>query len=302
MITLKAYYSDVEMDEMAGNFVDFKQCNDIYDSDIDCVDEAGRTIAIFRKKVFSMQVTIPAFHNLIGAAASSLNRGIAAGLDTQISNTRQMRVGKKARLRQIKEDGSLSKTSYAPSVNSGIAGYYDKSVRFPVCRTTAWTQSHMNKFRGAMPIVERATQLFEQLAPVQYAAQKKFYDQIPKDFRIPNTVYTTITVNKNFRTALHKDAGDYDSGLGNLIVLQKGDFNGYYFCIPRYKIGFNVKHGDFLLANVHEWHGNSELLCSDKDYTRLSLVLYARKNMDKCGTKEEELRQGVITSERRYFS
>ena len=37
--------------------------------------------------------------------------------------------------------------------------------------------------------------------------------------KIPETAFSTITINRNFRTALHRDAGDYKDGFGNLTVI-----------------------------------------------------------------------------------
>ena len=35
------------------------------------------------------------------------------------------------------------------------------------------------------------------------------------NFRIEDTAFTTITINKDYRTAVHTDAGDYAAGFGN---------------------------------------------------------------------------------------
>ena len=40
------------------------------------------------------------------------------------------------------------------------------------------------------------------------------------EFAIGNTAFSTVTINYSWRTALHKDAGDYMDGFGNLIVIE----------------------------------------------------------------------------------
>jgi hypothetical protein len=45
------------------------------------------------------------------------------------------------------------------------------------------------------------------------------------------------------------------------------------------------------LVDVHQWHGNTPLIKEDKNATRLSLVMYYRENMIKCGTMEEEIKR-----------
>ena len=51
--------------------------------------------------------------------------------------------------------------------------------------------------------------------------QKEELDQANKQphYKIKNTCFSTITINRNFRTALHKDAGDFSEGFGNLTVI-----------------------------------------------------------------------------------
>ena len=48
------------------------------------------------------------------------------------------------------------------------------------------------------------------------------------------------------------------------------------------KVAIDVRDGDFLAMDVHEWHCNTKIHPIDKDYTRLSLVAYLREKMIKC--------------------
>jgi hypothetical protein len=101
-------------------------------------------------------------------------------------------------------------------------------------------------------------------------------------------VFTTVTVNRNFRTAIHCDAGDYEGGLGNIAVLQAGEFEGGYTCLPRYGVGFDVRTTDVCFFNVHEWHGNTEFRAK-KPFERISVVCYYRNNMMRCQSSLDEL-------------
>ena len=48
---------------------------------------------------------------------------------------------------------------------------------------------------------------------------------------IAETCFSTITVNRNFRTALQRDSGDYRQGFGVMFVCTTGDLKGdiFYF-------------------------------------------------------------------------
>ena len=68
----------------------------------------------------------------------------------------------------------------------------------------------------------------------------------------------------------------------NLIVCEKGRYKGGCTGFPQFGVAVDVRHGDFLAMDVHEWHCNTKLIPIDKDYTRLSLVAYLREQMIKC--------------------
>jgi isocitrate dehydrogenase kinase/phosphatase len=103
-------------------------------------------------------------------------------------------------------------------------------------------------------------------------------------------VFTTLTVNKTFRTAAHRDAGDLDSGLSNLLVLSNnGNYSGGYLVFPQVRIAVNVRPGDLLLVNNHEViHGNTPIVLEDDEAERISIVCYFREKMLELGTHEYE--------------
>ena len=93
------------------------------------------------------------------------------------------------------------------------------------------------------------------------------------DFQIPETAFSTMTVNYNYQSANHKDAGDLDEGFGNLIVLERDQcvkdsisssgaatrYEGGLLGFPQYGVALDVRQGDFCAVNVHEWHCNTKI-------------------------------------------
>jgi hypothetical protein len=109
-------------------------------------------------------------------------------------------------------------------------------------------------------------------------------------------------VNKTFRTAAHRDAGDLDTGLSNLLVLSNdGNYTGGYLIFPEYRIAVNVRPGDLLLVNNHEIiHGNTPIVLESPTSDRVSLVCYFRKKMVELGSWEyENLRYRFVEDRRK---
>jgi hypothetical protein len=183
------------------------------------------------------------------------------------------------------EDGDYIKNNISNMSASNILGYFDKPDRnlgknAPPCRLTAFTKNHFDKWLKSIPYIKCVDRLFKELIPDKYQKQ---YDRAKEtDFVIDDTSFSTVTVNYNWRTALHKDAGDYSEGFGNLMVLEEGEYNGGYIGIPRYGVCVDVRTGDFLAFDVHQWHCNTAIEPITKDYTRLSVVCYLREKMLRC--------------------
>jgi len=184
----------------------------------------------------------------------------------------------------------ISDTTYANPVFSGIAGWFDRYPRIPYGRATSYTQQSYDKFKLAFPFLQSLDRGFAELLPQRHAAQREAADKIDPSFLVPETVFTTITVNKTFRTAAHHDAGDFTNGLSNLLVLSNnGNYSGGYLILPEVRIAINVRPGDLLLVNNHEYiHGNTPIVLEDESAERISLVCYLREKMLELGSKEYE--------------
>ena len=267
--------TDEQAKKLAGTLLEEKDFNLLvtYDADIYC-EETKICIAKFRKKVIPANIVKNAYENLKNASARSTNRAIGSGEPSK---------------KRIKSDGTISNTNIIKQVKSGIIGYFDRNPRFPYCRQTAFNEKQFNKFKKAYPIINFVDKAYAKLMPEHYKLQREEADKTSKDFVITNTAFTTVTVNSNWQTAVHTDAGDFENGFGNLVALRSGRYTGGYFVVPKWGVAFDLQQCDLLLVDVHQWHGNTPINLIDEDAKRISLVMYYRKNMISCGTAKEEI-------------
>ncbi|CAB4162898.1 2OGFeDO, oxygenase domain containing protein [uncultured Caudovirales phage] len=194
----------------------------------------------------------------------------------------------------------ISTTNYAKSVFSGVAGWYDRYPRIPYGRATSYTEKNPELFKKSYPFLQSLNKGFKDLLPWRWNNQKQAADKIDSRFLVPETVFTTITVNKSFRTACHRDAGDLDSGLSNLLVLGDGEYTGGYLVFPEYRIAVNVRPGDLLLVNNHEViHGNTPIVLNHENAERISVVCYFREAMLELKSYEYEALRKQYVDERR---
>jgi hypothetical protein len=248
----------------------------------------GTPLVKYRPQWFSAELCAAVLPSARKAATETNNRGMAAGTFETVP---ERVAGKRTQTRYIpiKSDGTLSNTNYAAPVNSGVIGYFDRSSRFPFCRQTSFNIVQAASWKQFLPYIQRADEGLRQLLPERWAAQREYADRTASDWIIPQSTFTTVTVNKNWQTATHKDAGDLAAGFGVMSCLRNNKFDGAYLVFPAYRVAVNLEHGCLCLADVHEWHSNTGFSKMRVGYERITMVFYFRENMIHCKPATEEV-------------
>ena len=238
----------------------------VIDHDADVFDVTGKLLIKFRKKVLQKE-RIDAFYKAIEkfAQTTSSNRGSASG-----SDNKDVRFNPR-----IMSNIFGYMDGYSPSQKLSMKKYNLKTP-FKV-RETRFTQDFPDQYKKTIPLIEDINRLYKNLLPEQFKRQNKKAKETA--YRIAKTAFTTVTTNINFQTRIHKDSGDDMEGFGNLVVIEDGKYNGGETCLPQYGIGVDVRMGDMLFMDVHEWHGNLPIELIDEHAKRLSIVCYLRLNV-----------------------
>lgn len=267
MRTLQLTYSDLApADHLAGQCLDARHCARIVSDTCTVLKPDGTPLLIYVKDALPRSVCRGAFEAITDIPLNSANRGVASGSPLYLAGGRLQ----------------------ARQVPSGVMGFLDRSPRLPYCRMTALTMDHPGALRAAGPLAVTACRLFRELAPDRWEAQRAFVNGVSPSFVIPATVFTTITVNRNWRTAAHRDAGDYRPGMGVMAALEGGSYQGGELIFPRFRTAVDLRTGGICCADVHELHGNAPIVGWPGRYVRLSFVFYAREQMHECGTPRQE--------------
>ena len=192
----------------------------------------------------------------------------------------------------------VGNVSHGDKVRSASVGYLDASPvrkggsmndRLSECRLTKWTGKHADQFAELFPLLQRIGGIFKDQVPDRYAAQMAYVKRTPPEFVIEGTPYTTLTVNNNFPTGVHKDAGDLDAGFSCLAVFRKGDYKGGRLVFPQWRVAVDLQDGDLILMDAHQWHGNTIMTNLSEDAERVAVVLYYRTYMAQCPVTGEPL-------------
>lgn len=258
-------------------FVDDSHYDECFSENVKIYKPDGQPLMVLLKNALSRESVTQAWSILNKIQPVTENRSVASGIAAEPRK---------------KNDGSLSQTTRVPKgweVISGIVGYFERTVRMPFAHACAWNQQNPDKFALLFPMIKEVNALFAEHVPDRHAVQKSYADRTPKEYVLPDSVFTTLTINKNFRTACHLDAGDLESGFSCLSVIRQGKFKGGRLVLPNWRVAAELDTFDVIMFDAHEWHGNTQIVPLTKDAVRCSVVYYFREKMALCLPPEQEL-------------
>jgi len=319
-IITKKFLTDIEVKKLEGTWISEGYMKfPVVDSDTDVYYMDGddkKLLLKFRKNVIKDDLIKIGWDSYKNLAKPSRGRGASAGpIDKEgtywrkreITDTNKWSTG------YMLKDGKKSKMKVNNQVASNPIGFYEESNNFSKlpCRLTHFTRTNYDKYNEGLPFIEKIDELYKELVPESHRKQYERSNEKP-DFKINDTCFSTITINRNFRTALHRDAGDYKEGFGNLSVIERGQYSGAYTILPQFGVAVDVRTKDFLAMDVHQWHSNTPMYETEEQknfneqmkpdfkdnpkvgtvgiyekYTRLTFVCYLREKLIKCNEIDE---------------
>jgi hypothetical protein len=323
--------SDKESKELEGIYIDKSFYNTIIEEDCDGFwkDEKGikHFIFSFRKKVIPNDISsiaIDSFRNF--AMIKKENRGFASGpidinkLPNYVDKIYSAKKFK-TRIYFYKKNGDLSKQLISNLSPSNIAGFYDYPISHSSlkdslkrCKNTRFIEKYPQKWSNSLKYTQYINYLYKKICPKLYKQQLKKANEFKK-YTIENTVFSTITLNYSWRSAIHQDKHNIKKKDGAAILticednLNKNTYKGCFLGFPQFNFAVNVRQGDILITdNNSGWHGNTEFENENQDenqnihknkpgkkkewtdkeiinnwhYNRLSMVFYLREGLKNC--------------------
>jgi hypothetical protein len=275
MNLLQLNYDDKQgAQQLKGTYANPAHYVHVVDDDTIVLTPDGEVLAVLVTGVISSRARREAYKHLNTISGMPSNRATAVYRGSSLPRIR-------------KRDNSLSRTRQVPhsildllqrkGVRADVLGYLDPTPRIRKCRLSGWALNKPQVLEGVMPLVHEVDDVFRSWIPDRYAAQLAVVHQVP-GWYLHGTAFTTITVNKNFRTAYHTDRGDLKAGFSTLTTM--GKFSGGLLVIPRYRVAFNIQPGSVLMMDAHEFHGNTQITGE-----RISCVLYCREKITRCAGK-----------------
>ena len=266
------------LDRYEGKVPSVNDYDQIFESPVKLVNAHGDIVAIVVSH--ATKGTKPAYDAMNSYIYPSKARQVAT-------------VGETSYVKKL--DGTTSKTTQLPphlAPLTSIGGYLDRQSRVPYAHATMLCRDQPDKWKEMLPFIRSVDAIFKEYAPRYYEIQRSVAQEIPHDWVIGDTAFSTITMNKNFSIQYHTDKNDLKEGLGVMSCLFLGEFQNGELVLPRYKAALKLKHRDVVLFNVHEIHGVVPIKGAWGRFNRITVVHYLRENLLRCGDAAHEVARG----------
>lgn len=293
-LQVRSKVSDAAVKSLLGHHARPEHFSTLVTGDAEVFKPNGERLLILRRNAIPKEHIEEAWPFMYGLRTyETRNRGNYAGLDRDITGDPRPKVKIGTRYRAVKADGTLSNTTQAVPVRSAIVGYFDRYPRMPFCRESSFSTQRPEEWGRSLPFIQSVGKLFQETVPDRYAKQFELAVKVHPAFVIPQTPFTTLTVNNTIAGAYHTDKGDYHPGFGVMAVFRKGTYSGAEIVFPAYGVATDLHHGDVIFFDPHEVHGNVPFRDGKgkegEDWIRISMVFYFREKMVDCLSPEKEL-------------
>ena len=157
----------------------------------------------------------------------------------------------------------------------GLIGYLDATPD-QSCHRTPLTKDNPEMVVGNERLIKLVDELYKFYLGPFYTKQRAEIEKVPL-WRLWETVFSTIYLARNFRTAYHLDRGNLKGVMTALMPM--GNFSGGELVFPRWRLSVGFRPGDLLFFNSAEiLHGNLPF-----QGERLSAAFYCERRIAECG-------------------
>jgi hypothetical protein len=182
-----------------------------------------------------------------------------------------------------------SAQTYTNNVYSNVLGVLDRSARNPFGRWTATTAKRFDQFVAQQAIYDQASLLYKETMEDEW----DFIHNMMKDCEddaytlLGTKTFSTITINYNFPTYMHRDGKNNPRGVAVLTALTNESvdgekYDGSYFVMLPFRLAFNLRKADFFIGdNQKHMHGQTEQISKSGDTDNIVFVFYSREGMTK---------------------
>lgn len=155
--------------------------------------------------------------------------------------------------------------------------------RNAACRFSAHTLQAYGMFERVLNFAREIDRLYALYMPGIHAAHLRMVqNEVPADWTMSSTPFTTFNLNMNIAIKYHRDTGNFRGFLSNVLILQS-DIAGGELVFPEFRFAFSQQDRFLGIFNGQRWiHGCTRITRGSNASYRCSAVFYALEAMKYC--------------------
>jgi len=187
----------------------------------------------------------------------------------------------------LSTDAKTSTRTRGAKTKSSVFGFMPRNpLRYNYCRKTIATKKEIYNWNLLVDFAKTKLMPFY-LDNFYIDVEQKMQEKILQDWKIDDTIFTTISINFNQLIKTHTDSFNTKGSLSNVLIL-KDNAKGGELYLPEYDAYIPQNHGDLTIFRGEEiLHGVCE--CDISKGWRASLVFYQLEQLHHCYPYLEEL-------------
>jgi hypothetical protein len=188
----------------------------------------------------------------------------------------------------LSTDAKKSTRTSGVKTKSSVFGYMPRNaLRYNYCRKTISTKKELKNWKLLTDFAKNKLMPFY-VENFFIDTEKKMQERILNDWKIDDTIFTTISINFNQLIKTHTDSFNTKGSLSNVLILKQNAEGGQLY-LPEYDAYVPQDNGDLTVFRGEEiLHGVCK--CDLKNGFRASLVFYQLEQLQHCYPYLEELK------------
>jgi len=177
-----------------------------------------------------------------------------------------------------------------PVTGSATFGWLPRvPMRADYCRLSKCTMERPVVKEVLYPLSTKVSEKYKEIDLAVYQKQLEIQKDLPSDFLMPDSIFTSGIVNRNARMRYHTDAGNFP-GVWSSMLVYKRNIEGGNLHIPELGMVQGLEDGDLVMFDNQTYlHGVTKFTPTSKHYYRYTIVFYSLRNMLKCLPYKEEM-------------
>jgi len=185
-------------------------------------------------------------------------------------------------------DAHSSTRTNGAKTKSSVFGFMPRNaLRYNYCRKTVSTKKEKRNWNTLVDFAKsKLMPLY--LENFYIDNEMKMQERILEDWKIDDTIFTTISINFNQLIKTHYDSFNTKGSLSNVLILKENAQGGELY-LPEYDAYIPQNHGDLTIFRGEEiLHGVCK--CDISNGFRASLVFYQLEQLQHCYPYLDELK------------